>query len=127
MCEISMDGMQLKHIRNLKFTYLGFVLDKFGKDEVESSIKVANGRKFADVIRSLVYGRDLKPECARCCEQMVQKEKEGSRIRVVEMNSFRRLIRSKEDRKKLMHMLELYGVKKRVDEKIDDFKCFLVV
>ena len=48
-----------------KFKYLGCVLDESGTVGAECSRKVANGKKVAGAIRSLVNARDLQLKCAR--------------------------------------------------------------
>ena len=80
---------------------MGCVLDKSGRDEAECSRKVANGRRVAGAIRSLVNARDLQLECARVLQEtflvpflmygsdrMLWKE-ERSRIRAVQMDNLR--------------------------------------
>ena len=69
------------------------VLDESGTDDAEFSRKVANGRRVAVAIRSLVSTRSLQLECARVLhetllvpvlrygsETMIWREKERSRI-----------------------------------------------
>ena len=62
-CEVRVDGIRLEHVS--KFKYLKCVLDKSGTYGAECSRMVANGRRFAGAITSLVNGRDLQLECAR--------------------------------------------------------------
>ena len=62
-CEVHVDGIRLEHVSEFKF--LRCVLDESGTDGAECSRKVTSGRRVAGVIRSLVNGRDLQPECAR--------------------------------------------------------------
>ena len=63
---------------------------------------MANGSRIAGAIRSLVNARDLQLECARVLhetflvpvlmygnETMLWREKEGSRLRAVQMENFR--------------------------------------
>ena len=82
----------------LKFKYLVCVVNELGTNEAECRRKVASGRRVADAIRSLVNGRDLQLEFARFlhktllihvlmydCETLIWREKEGSRIRAVQM------------------------------------------
>ena len=65
---------------------------------------MSSGRRVAGAIRSLVNARDLQSECARVLhetllvhvltfgsETMLQKEKEGSRIRAMQMDNLRGL------------------------------------
>ena len=61
--EICESGMQLEHVS--KFKYLGYVLDKSGRDEAESQRKGVNGGTIAAAFRSLVIVRGLQLECAR--------------------------------------------------------------
>ena len=63
-CEVHVDGIRLEHAS--EFKYLGCVLDEPGKDGAECSRKVASGRRFAGVIRSLVNARELQLECKHC-------------------------------------------------------------
>ena len=51
-CEIHVDGIHLEHIS--EFKYLGCVLDESGTDGAECSRKLANGRRVADAIKSLL-------------------------------------------------------------------------
>ena len=80
------------------------VLNESGTDEAECSRKVASGRRVADSIRSLVNPRYLQFEYASFLhetflvpilmygnETMLWKEKERSRIRVVQMDNLRGL------------------------------------
>ena len=73
-----------------------------GTDGTECNRKVASGRRVAGGIWSLVNARDLQLECARVLheallipvlmygsETLLWKEKERSRIRVVQMNNLR--------------------------------------
>ena len=82
--------------------YLGCVLEQSDTDEVEYLRKVASGRKFAGVIRSLVNARGLQLKCARVLheallvpvlmyvsETVIWREKERSRIRAVQMDNLR--------------------------------------
>ena len=88
-----------------KYKYSECVLDESGRDEAECSRKVANGRKVAGAIRSLVNARSLQLECARVfhesllvppltygSETMIWREKEGSRISAVQMDNLRGLL-----------------------------------
>ena len=51
-----------------EFKYLRCVLDESGTDRAECSKKVANGRRVAGPIRSLVNARDLQLEFASVME-----------------------------------------------------------
>ena len=62
-CEAHVGEIHLENVS--KFKYLGGFLDESGTDGAECSRKVASGRRFAGVIRSLVNARDLQLECAR--------------------------------------------------------------
>ena len=116
-CEVHTDGVCLEHVYELK--YLGCVLDEAGTDGAECSRKVANGRRGASAIRSLVDARDLQIECARVLHEallvpvltygsvtMLWKEKERSRIRVVQILGG--------------WIRELYEVMKGVGKRIDE-------
>ena len=61
-CEVCVDGIRLEHVS--EFKYLGCVLDESGTDEEECNRKVANGRRVAVAIRSLVNDRGLQIERA---------------------------------------------------------------
>ena len=58
-CEVHEDGLRLKHVPEFEY------LDEAGTDGAECSRKIANGRREAGAIRSLVNCRDLQIECAR--------------------------------------------------------------
>ena len=86
---------------------------------------MANERRVVGAIRSLVNARDLQIECARVLLQNIASVsvlmygsetmlwKERSRIRVVQMNSFRGLVGSKMmDRVPNARIRELCGVTK---------------
>ena len=88
-----------------EFKYLGCVLDELGTDGAECSREVVSGRRVAGAIRSLVNSRDLQLECARVLhetllvhvltygtETILWKEKERSRIRVVQVDNLRGLL-----------------------------------
>ena len=108
-----------------------------GIDGAECSRKVASWRRVAGAIRSLVSARDLQLECARVLDETLlvpvltydsetmlskeKKEKERSRIRAVQMANLRGLpgIR-KTDKVPNALIRELYGVKKNLDEWIDE-------
>ena len=104
----------------------GCVLDESGTDGTERSRKVASGRRVPGETRFLVNARDLQLECARIfhktllvpvlmygSETVLWKEKERSRIRVVQIDNLRGWIVLN------ARIRELCGVKKGVDERID--------
>ena len=62
-CEAHVDGIRLEHV--LEFKYSGSVLNESGTDGAERSRKVASGRRFAGVLRSLDNATDLKMQYAR--------------------------------------------------------------
>ena len=62
-CEILVDGVRLDQFSESK--YLGFVLDKSGTDVAECHGKVANERKVAGDIKSLINSRGQHLQCAR--------------------------------------------------------------
>ena len=81
------------------------MLVESGTDGAEYSMKVMNGRRVAGAIRSLVNAMDLQLECARVShetlyvpvltcssETLLWKEKERSRIRVVQLDDLRGLL-----------------------------------
>ena len=57
-CEIHVDRILLEHVS--EFKYLWCVLDESGTDGTKCSSKVANGRRVAGPIMSLVNARDLQ-------------------------------------------------------------------
>ena len=68
-------------------------MDESGTDGAECNRKVESGRRVAGAIRSLVNVRDLQLECARVLhETMLWREKERSRVRAVQMDTFRGLL-----------------------------------
>ena len=80
-------------------------MDELGTDEAECSRMVASGRKVACAIRSLVNVRNFELEFARVLQEtmlvpvlmygsetVLWKEKERSRIRVVQMENLRGLL-----------------------------------
>ena len=85
-------------------------------------------------IRSLANARDLQLQCARVlheiflvpvlmygCETMLYKEKERYRVRAAQMDTLRGLLGFRRmDRVPNERIRELYGVKKGLDEKIDE-------
>ena len=58
-----MNGARFEQVS--EFKYLRCVLNESGTDNGECCRKVASGRKFAFVIRSLVNVRGLQLQCAR--------------------------------------------------------------
>ena len=60
--EVHVDGVRLEHVS--EFNYLGCVLDESGTDGPEYSRKLANGRRVAGAISSIVNAKDLQIECA---------------------------------------------------------------
>ena len=95
---------------------------------------MACGRRIASAIRSLVSAKDLKLECARILhetflvpalmhgsETMLWKENERSTIKAVQMDNLRGLLVIKMmDRVPNSRIRELCGVKKYLDETIDE-------
>ena len=87
-----------------------------------------NGRGDAGVIRSLVNARDLQLECVRVLhesllvpEKMLWKEKERSRIRVVQMGNLSCLLGiGRMGRVSNAQIGEMCGVKKGLDERSDE-------
>ena len=67
-CEVYVDGIRLEHVSELK--YLVCFLDESGTDGTECARKVANGRRVAGAIKSLVNARDLQLECARVLHEV---------------------------------------------------------
>ena len=126
-CDVHVNVIRLEHVSGFK--YLGCVLD-----EAVCSRKVSSGRRVAGANRSLVNARDLQLECARVLhetllvlvlmyssETMLCKEKERSRIRVVQMENLRGLLGIMGmDRVPNARLGELCGVKKGLDERIDE-------
>ena len=103
-CEVHEDGIRLEHVSNFK--YLGCVLEESGTDWTKCSKKGVSGRRVAGAIRSLVNARDLQLECARFLHEtllvpvlmyvrdtILWKEKKRSRIRAVQMDNLRGLLR----------------------------------
>ena len=98
------------------------------------SRKVASGRRVAGAIRSLNNGRDLQLACVRILherllvfdplydsETMLWKEKERSSIRVVQMDNLKRMLSIRRMNSISNAVIrELCGVKKGLDERIDD-------
>ena len=131
-CEVHVDVIRFEHA--LEFKYLKYVLCESDTDEAECNRKVASGRRVACAIRFLDNGRDLQLECARVLfetflepvllydsETMLWKEKENSRVRVVQMDNLRGLVGIRQmDRVPNAWIRELCGVKKGIDERIDE-------
>ena len=78
------------------------VLDESVTDGTERRKEVASGKKVAEAIRSLVNARNLQFECAMVLQEVllmsvllyesetvVQREKEKSRIRAIQIDNFR--------------------------------------
>ena len=108
-CEICVAGMRSEHLS--EFKYFGCDLD-----ESECSRKVANGRRVEGAIRFLVNARSLQLECTRILQEsllvhvlmcgsetMTCKEKERSRIRVVQMDNLRGLLGIRKMDKSRLH------------------------
>ena len=100
-CEVHVDGIHLEHVS--EFKYLRCLYES-GRDGTECS-KMKSGRRVAGTIRSLVNARDLQLEYARLLhatllmialmygsKTILQKEKERSRIRAVQMDNLRELL-----------------------------------
>ena len=93
-----------------------------------------SGGRVAGTIRSLVIVKDLQLKCARILhetllvpvlmygrEPMLWKEKERSKIRAVQMDNLRGLLGIRRmDRGLNARIRELCGVKKGIDERIDE-------
>ena len=56
-CEICVDRICLEHVS--KFKYLGYVVDRSGRDEAECTRKVVSGRSVAGGIGSLVNAKSV--------------------------------------------------------------------
>ena len=109
-------------------------MDESGTDGAECSMKVASRRSVPGATRSLFNRRDMQLACARVLHEtlpmpdlmygtktMLWKEKEGSRVRAVQMDNFRGLLGIRRmDRVPNAWIRELYGVKKGLDERIDE-------
>ena len=136
-CEVHIDWIHLEHVS--EFKYLCCVLDESVTDGAECSRKVANGRKVAGVIRLLVDVKDLQLEWARVLPEtllepvlmygsktMLRKEKEKFKIRAVQMDSLRGLLGIIRHRVQNTRIRDLCGVKKGLDERIDEglLRCF---
>ena len=61
--EVYIYRIHLEHVSEFKF--FGCVFGKLYTDEAECSRKVANGRRVAGAIRSLVNARGLQLECVK--------------------------------------------------------------
>ena len=98
--EVHVDGIHLEHVSELK--YLRCVLEEACTFRAKCRRKVASERRVAGAIRSLVSAQDLQFECARVLhetllvpflkygsETRLWKEKERSRIGVVQMDNLR--------------------------------------
>ena len=62
-CEVCVNGTRLEHVS--EFKYLGCVLEESSRDEEGCRRNLANGRRAAGVIRSLVNARGLRLQCTR--------------------------------------------------------------
>ena len=94
---------------------------------------MANGRRVAGAIRSLLNARSLQLECAKVfhesllvpvlmygSETMIWREKERSRIRATHMDNLGALLGIRRmDKVPNAGIRELRGVTKNVDERID--------
>ena len=102
-CKVFVDGIRLEHVS--EFKYFGCVLDESGTYRAQCSRKVANWKRVASAIRSLVNTRNLHLECAIVLhktllvpvlmygnESMLWKEKERTKIRDVQIDYFRGLL-----------------------------------
>ena len=95
---------------------------------------MARGRRVGGAIRSLVTARDLQLECARVShetllvtvltygsETMLWKEKERFRVRTVQTDNLRELLGIRRiDRVPIVRIIKLCGVRKGLDERIDE-------
>ena len=95
---------------------------------------MASGKRVAGAIRSLINARDLQFQCARVLhetllvavlmygmETILVKEKERSRLSAVRMNHLRGFLGNKRmNRVSNAWIRELCGVKKGLDERIDE-------
>ena len=95
---------------------------------------MASERRIAGAIRSLINARRLQLQCARILresllvpvltygsETMILREKEKSRINVVQMDNVRGLVGIKRmDKVPDARIKQFYGVTKGVDKKIDE-------
>ena len=105
-------------------------MDGSGRDGAECSRKVASGRRVAGAIQFLVNDRDLLLEYARILHEtflvsvlmygednVMERDRERSRVRAVQMDNLRGLLGI---RRMYAWIWELCGVKKGLDEKIDE-------
>ena len=99
-CEVSIDVIHLEHV--LEFKYLRCVLRESGTYEAEFHRKVVSEKRVEGTVRSLVNARDLQHECTRVLhetllmpvlmygsETMLWREKDGSRVRAVQVDNLR--------------------------------------
>ena len=114
-------------------------MDESGTDIAKFHGKVVSWRKVAGAIRDLVNALGLQLECARvllegllvpvllCCgETMIWREKDKSKIRAVQVVNLRGLLGIRRmDRVPNVQIRELCGLRKRVDERIDDCLAIL--
>ena len=102
-CEDCIVRMQLERVS--EFKGLGCILNESGTDDAECHRKVSRERKAASPIRSLVNAEGLQLECAWVLheellvpvlmygsETTIWKEKERSKIGVVQMDNLRGLL-----------------------------------
>ena len=108
-------------------------MDEVGTDWAECSRNLASGRRDAGAIRPLVNARVLQLQCARVLhetllvpvltygsETMLWKKKRAW-IRAVQMDNLRGLFSiNKMDRVPNVRIRELWGVRKGLDERIDE-------
>ena len=129
-CEVCVDGIRLELV--LEFKCLGYVWDESGNDEAKCSRKVESGRRVAGAIRYLVNARSLQLECARVSnesllvpvltygtETVIWREKERSRIMVVQIDNFRGLLGIRRmDKLPNARIRQLCGATKDVDDRL---------
>ena len=108
-------------------------MDESVTNGAECNRKVASGRRIAGAIRFLVNARDLQLKCARVLnetllvpvlmygtETVLWMGKEISRVRAVQVDSLRGLLRIRRmDRVQNARIKELCGVRKGLAERID--------
>jgi hypothetical protein len=131
-CQILLDGEQLEQVS--EFKYLGYMLNEKGTDDAECCRKVSYGRKVAGAIKSLVNAKSLSLECTRVLhesmllpvlmygsEAMVWNPKYRSKVQAVQMDNLRGILGVRRiDKMRNEHIRELCGVKKGVNEKINE-------
>ena len=131
-CHVEVDNVQLEQVS--EFKYLGYMIEKKGKDDVECSRKVSNGRRVAGAIKSLVNAKNLSLKCTRRLhesmlvpvlmygsEVTVWCEKNRSRIQAVQMDNLRGVLGvRKTDKMRNEYIREMCGVVKGVIERINE-------